>query len=179
MTLSNNLLVLLSRQYFHEISNSILYTHLFSWADMRGLDGTSGFFKKQADGERSHADMVLSYISDRNLELLPNPVELPPVAPKNYRELFLLAQDRERLTTEKIAEIKAQAEAESDMMTCAWLMQPGNLVMEQIEEENIIQTIIDRLDARSNMVPLQNMDAVPADAGGNIIHDIDVWLKSL
>ena len=112
MILSGNILKLLSVQYSHETANSIFYTALQSWADMRGLTGTASFLHKQAEGEREHADKVLAYIHDRNEQLTPEPVTVPPVNPAAFTDLFTLAQARERLTTEMILGIKAQAEAQ-------------------------------------------------------------------
>jgi len=73
-------------------------------------------------------------------------------------------------TTAAIARVYAQAMAESDMMTGAWLAQPGGLILEQVEEENVIQTIIDRIIARAAY------STAGADLNGDVVHDIDVWI---
>ena len=178
MILSANMLALLSAQYGHETANSLFYHALQSWAEMRGLDGTAAFMAKQAAGERSHADAVLGYIHDRNEQLALGPLVVPAASPAHFRDVFDLAQARERETTAMILAIKAQAEAEGDAATCAWLMQPGGLVLEQVEEERVIQSVIDRLNARDGMVALSG-EVVPMAANpGEVVHDIDVWLKA-
>lgn len=180
MILSANLLTLLCRQYAHEVTNSLVYASFQSWADMRGLDGTAAFFASQAKGERDHADMVLKYIHDRSEQLAVMPIDVSgAVAPSSFVGLFLAAQELERGTSDAIAEIRAQAEVERDMMTCAWLVQPSGLVMEQIEEEATIQTILDRITARRGLVPLNGeLEADMAEMPGEIIHDIDCWIKA-
>lgn len=179
MILSANILNLLCRQYAHETANSLFYTALQSWADMRGLDGTASFFHDQANGERAHADMVLDYIHDRNEQLRIDPIDTSAVtAPGTYIGLFVSAQERERATSEAIAEIRGQAQVERDMMTCAWLDGPGGLVLEQLEEEATISSILDRINARSGNVDLVSGDIVQAEMPGNVIHDIDCWLKA-
>jgi ferritin len=130
--------------------------------------------------ELKHAGQVLDYIHDRNEQLTLAGLDIPVVVPASFVDLFMLAQARERLTTDMIAEIDAQAEAEGDMLTCAWLMQPSGLIMEQIEEERTIQTILDRITARRGMVQLDAGDmADMAEMPGNVVHDIDVWIKGL
>jgi len=180
MILSANVLTLLCRQYSHEIANSLFYASLQSWAEMRGLDGTAAYMAAQAKGELAHADKVLRYIHDRNEQLALAPLEIQATAPASFVDLFMLSQARERLTTDMIAAIKAQAEAEGDMLTCAWIVQPSGLAMEQIEEERTIQTILDRITARRGMVPLDASEGVDmAEMPGNVIHDIDCWIKGL
>lgn len=178
MTISSNILAMLTAQYYHEVGNSILYTLLQSWADMRGLDGTAGFFASQAKGERGHAKMVLNYIHDRNEQLGLAPIPDVGALPDTFVGQFDAALARELLTTEMIKAIREQAYIEGDMMTCSWLDQPGGLVLEQVEEESTIQTILDRIIARSGNIPLDAADVTPAELPGNVIHDIDVWLKA-
>jgi ferritin len=180
MILSANVLTLLCRQYSHEIANSLFYASLQSWAEMRGLDGTAAYMAHQAAHEREHADMVLGYIHDRNEQLTIAGLDLPPASPASFVDLFMLAQARERLTTDMIAEICTQADAEGDWLTRAWLMQPAGLAMEQIEEERTIQTILDRIAARRGMVPLDASEGIDmAEMPGNVVHDIDCWIKGL
>ena len=180
MILSANVLTLLCRQYSHEIANSLFYASLQSWAEMRGLDGTAAYMEHQAAHEREHADLVLGYIHDRNEQLTLAGLDLPMESPASFVDLFMLAQARERLTTDMIAEICTQADAEGDMLTRAWLIQPAGLAMEQIEEERTTQTILDRMTARRGMVPLDASDLVDmAEMPGNVIHDIDCWIKGL
>ena len=180
MILSANILALLCRQYSHEIANSLFYASLQSWAEMRGLDGTAGYMAKQGAEELKHAGQVLDYIHDRNEQMTLAGIELPVEYPASFVDLFTLAQTRERLTTDMIAAIKAQADSEGDMLTQAWLVQPSGLVIEQIEEERTIQSILDRISTRRGMVPLDASEGVDmAEMPGNVIHDVDCWIKGL
>lgn len=163
MILSANILTLLSAQYAHEIGNSLFYAMLQSWMEMRGFDGAAAFFKAQSEGERSHADSILAYIDDRNEELSLEPVAVPYAKPASYLDAFMAVQERERETTDKIVGIVEQSKIEHDAATFAWFNREGGLVLEQVEEEAIIQTVLDRLASRGT-------DAAT-------YHDIDVWLK--
>jgi ferritin len=180
MTLSANLLTLLSEQYALEVANSLFYSSLQSWAEMRGLTGTALFFSDQAAGERTHADKVLAYIHDRNEQLQYAAIVHTPLNPPSFCDAFIMAQERERMTTLAIVTIATQADVEKDIATEAWALQPDGLVIEQIEEERTIQTILDRIYARTgNSVPLDAANPIPADTPGAVIHDIDLWIAGL
>lgn len=167
MLLASTISALLSRQYYHEIGNHIFYSILASWADNRGLDGAVAFCKKQAAGELEHALSIAKYITDRNDELAPGAV---PSAekPTDFENLFTAVQARELMTTDFIMELLSVATRDGDAATAAWLNAPGGLVLEQVEEENLIQTILDRIAVRRQ-----------GDESGAWIHDIDEWLKGL
>jgi len=175
--ISANILTLLTAQYAHEISNALSYTLMQSWADMRGLNGTAAFFRKQAADEQAHAAKVLDYIHARSEQLsnVPaiTPIQVAGLVFDTFVGQFDAALALEVDTTAAIARVYAQAMAESDMMTCAWLAQPGGLILEQVEEENVIQTIIDRIIARAAY------STAGADLNGDVVHDIDCWLKGL
>jgi ferritin len=165
MILSANMLAFLTAQYGHETGNSLFYAALWSWAEMRGLDGTAAFFAAQSKDEQEHAEKVLAYIHDRNEQLGAISVDFSPTVPADFAGLFTLAQAREQATTAQIYALKAQAMAENDYATCAWLDAPGGLILEQIEEERVIQNILDRIAIRGTD---------PA-----AVHDIDVWIAGI
>lgn len=179
MVLSSNVLNLLSVQYSAETANAIFYASLQSWAEMRGLDGTAGYFRSQSEGERKHADKILDFIHDRNEQLQPTAVPVPTPAPKTFLDVFLSAQKRERDTTDQIFAIYAQAGLENDLFTCQWLLADSGLIAEQREEERVTQTILDRIKVRAGEVALETTDVVQAPDHGAIINDVDTWLKGL
>lgn len=170
MLLSSNLLALLSAQYAHEISNSVFYSLLASWASMRGLDGTAKLCTNQADGEIGHAKSVIAYIDARNEQIAYAPLLPAPEQPSTFLDVFRLIQERERGTTEAILAIKREADLESDCATSAWLSRPDGLILEQVEEENLVQTILDRLSVRLGQTTGED---------GAAIHDMDVWIGGL
>lgn len=162
--LSASILTMLNAQYNSETANGVAYAMLQSWSEMRGLNGAAAFFRNQSADEFGHASEVLKYIHSRNEQLTSCNVQCATVSPVDYADLFTIAQTIERTTTEQVFAIKAQAEAEGDHATCAWLQQPGGLILEQVEEENTIQTILDRITARGEI------------GYGQAVHDIDCWI---
>ena len=163
MTISSNMLSMLSAQMQHELENKLFYQNLASYAAFNGLDGTCAWMSKQAAGEQEHSDKIKKYIEDRNetAYLTEAEVEAPVIG--NYRDMFVMTQEREWLTTDYLQNISKAALTEGDMMTFG-VMQ--DMIAEQIEEENIVQTVLDRITSRCGS---SIMD-------GCAVHDIDVWL---
>jgi ferritin len=158
--LSAAALSLLQAQYRHETSNSLRYFARASWARFRGFEATADFFQKEAEGERKHAVIVQKWIEDRNEQLTPEPLQYSdPSSFIEYASLFESAIEVERVTTEMLNKIYAQALSDGDFQL---VTQVSELVIEQIEEENLYQTILDRIGSRGN------------DASAN--HDIDLWI---
>lgn len=165
-TIPGTVLALLTKQYYHELANSIRYEMRSAWADYRGLDGTAEFFAKEAEGERGHAAKVLAYIKDRNQALAAGVVDTGENADYlSFNQLFETANEFELLTTAMLEAIHAEAELAGDTLTCQWLYDSDGLLKEQVEEENLYRTILDRIEQRG-------FDQAS-------IHDIDIWLKSL
>jgi len=169
MILSSNVLVLLSQQYAREVSNSLVYDLFSSWAADNGLTGTEKLMKSQADGERGHASKVLAYISDRNAKLIPESIMLT-TPPTGFFDLLTRYQQLERDTTDQIMVLHAGAYQAEDYATCAWLNQPGGLVLEQVEEEALVQTILDRAAIRTGN------DSLTGEDLGESIHDLDIFI---
>lgn len=151
---------LLQTQFRHELSNNLRYLARSSWARFRGLEATADFFNKEAEGEMRHALLVRKWIEDRNETLVPEPFEFEdPSTFATFNSLFSTALEVERETTRMLNAIYAAALAEGDFQL---VTQVSELCAEQIEEENLYQTILDRIAARG--------------ADNASAHDIDVWI---
>jgi len=159
----------LSLQYAHEIANSLKYRYRQSWAEFRGLTGCAKYFAKEADGEVGHANMVARYLFDRNEELklryIPN--DEAPIT--DFVDLFKTSQAVELATTDLIKGLLAMARAEGDFQTEQWLFKPDGLLAIQTEEENEIQTILDRIEQYTIM-------GLEPNGFGEMIHQIDAWI---
>ncbi len=160
--LSTKVLALLNKQYHHELKNHLRYINRASWADRVGLTGTASFFRKQAHGEAEHATQVLDFIEARSMDITPEQISAEPF-PKDLPGIFETAMAIERETTQMLKEISVASFAENDLQTFYWI---ADLVKEQTEEENITQTILDRIKVRGTGDPAAE-------------HDMDVWIGSL
>ncbi len=158
--LSAVLLDMLQEQFRHETSNALRYTSRSSWTRYRGLESTADFFQQEAEGEYAHAAKVRGWIEARNCALVPEPYNYTDSSAfPDYASLFVSSQEIERNTTDRLNAIYAMALTERDYMLVTAV---SELVHEQIEEENLYQTIIDRISTRGQ------------DAAS--VHDIDMWI---
>jgi ferritin len=164
--LSEGMLSALNSLYRHELTNHLHYTQFRAWASFRGLTGAEKWFTAQAAGEAGHAERVLAYLIERNEAPEPAPFAFDaPLQDIAFADIFAAVLELERGTTAAWSACYAAAMAEGDYLTCQWLMEPGGLLAEQREEEQIAQTIVDRIAQRG-----QDTAAV---------HNIDVWLGGL
>lgn len=160
--LSSNIRDLLQEQYRHEMSNHLRYVARSSWARFRGLEGIGSFFDGQAADESAHAASVRKYVEDRNEMVLPAPYVFDEsMSWGSFADLFSSALEIERETTERLYIIYAEAVKAGDFMTSTWIQ---GLISEQVEEENIYTTILDRITSRGNELATA--------------HDIDCWIAS-
>lgn len=150
----------LTEQFKHELSNSLRYLARSSWARYRGLEATADFFNREADGERKHAEAIRDHIEARGERLVIPPYTFDESADfASFEELFRAALVIEQDTTARLSSIYRSALEEGDAML---LIPIWKLIEEQIEEEDLYLTILDRIKTRGN-------DAASA-------HDIDLWI---
>lgn len=171
--LSRQILDLLQAQFKHETANHLRYVARASWARYRGFEGAGDFFEKEADGELAHAKVVREYIEARNEVVRPEGLSFTETSEfGSFDVLFTSALVVEQGTTDKLSEIFQQALTIGDVMTVQWVQ---GLISEQVEEESLYQTIIDRMVQRGGggdqVSALARFKDDPAAA-----HDIDVWL---
>ena len=156
----------LNALFRHELTNQLVYSQFRAWAAYRGLTGSEKWLKGQAEGEAGHAEKVFAYALERNEVLEPAPFAFPNAAPDlGFAGMFAAVLELERGTTAAWSAAYTQAMAEGDFLTAQWIMDPAGMMKEQVEEESIAQTIVDRIAIRGQ------------DAAA--IHDIDVWLGSM
>jgi ferritin len=136
------------------------------YAEMIGLSGIAAFYKGQAEGERAHADRVLAYVNDRNVIIsmagfsFDDPdINIGTDIVKTFESALIV----EQTTTVMLEDMLKTARGERDYLTEQWLLDSSGLLKEQVEEENLYQTILDRINQMRNSLSLA--------------HDLDVWLS--
>jgi len=166
--ISQSMIEALSKQYHHEVANSLRYYQRAIFADVSGLTGIAKFFKSQAEDERGHADKIMAYAIDRNVILTLSGFHFgdPDINPgTSIVTAFETAKQVELETSAMLEDILALARSENDYMTEQWLLDKDGLIREQIEEEALYQTILDRVD---RMI-----------GSASLVHDLDIWIGSL
>jgi ferritin len=163
--LSQAMLERLKEQYAHETCNALRYFQRSTSAEFHGLTGIASFFKKQAEGERGHADIVFKYVNDRNEQLPVSGLSFldPDMgASADPLSMFQTALEVEQRTTGMLYLVLEQARNDRDYLTEQWILDSSGLLKEQVEEENLYQTILDRIKSMGSSLSL--------------LHDLDVWL---
>jgi len=128
--LSTKMLQILNEQVAKEVYASHLYLAMASWAENKGLAGIADWFYAQSEEEREHMMKFIRYVNERG--------DFPGV-----KEAFDAAMDHERMVSGAINDIAALAFDEKDFATHNWIQW---FIEEQREEEDSVQTIIDKLE---------------------------------
>ena len=139
-----------NRQIEREGYSSNLYLAMASWAETSGLSGVAGWMYAQADEERLHMLKFIKYVNERGGKAVIPSLQQPPVEYKSVEDVFKEVLKHEEFVTASINEVVALTLDEKDFNTHNFLQW---FVMEQVEEEASVKTILDkvRLVGKNNM----------------------------
>ena len=149
----------LNNQIKLEAESSQIYLSMASWAEREGFNGTVQFLYKHSDEEREHMLKLIRYVNDRGGEAIIPALPSPKAAYKNVTQLFKTLLDHEEMVTNSINKVVAICLNEKDYTTHNFLQW---YVAEQIEEETLAKTIMDKLKLIGN------------DKGGLYLFDRDI-----
>lgn len=133
----------LNEQLKIEAFSSQYYLAIASWAENKGLNGTAEFFYQQSDEERVHMLRVLKFINERGGTAVIGAIDQPDVTFKSITEVFNSFLHHEQMVTQKVHDIVAICLDEKDHATNNFMQW---FVSEQIEEEALVRTLIDKLN---------------------------------
>lgn len=134
---------LLNEQINKELYSAYLYLDMSNYYNLKNLNGFSNWFKVQAQEERDHALLFMTYLQNNNEEIKLTSINGPD---KNYRDFkapLTAALEHERLVTASIYNIYEEASKQKDFRTQQFL---NWFVTEQGEEEKNTEDLIDRYD---------------------------------
>lgn len=142
--MNNELYQLIRKQINLELYSYYIYLAMANYCDTRlKFPGAAKWLRIQAQEEMSHAHKFNDHLVYRGilptLDSIPNP---PEAFGSTLKEVFLKALEHEHLVTDKIVEITMKARDVEDFRIRTLL---NWFNTEQIEEEDIIQKIIDKL----------------------------------
>ena len=132
----------LNMQIKLEAESSQIYLGMASWAETKGLNGIADFLYGHADEERMHMLKLIRYVNERGGHAF-----IPTLAgPKNeynsVNEVFEVFLEHEVSVSAQIDELVGLAFEERDYSTHNFLQW---YVAEQIEEESLARTVLDKL----------------------------------
>lgn len=157
--LSEKLEKALNDQIRIESESSQVYLSMASWAEVKGLEGISGFMYAQSEEERTHMLKLIKYVNERGGHAKISALEQPKSDFGSFQKMFQELYDHEIFVSKSINELVHVTLEERDYATHNFLQW---YVAEQIEEEALARTILDKINLIGN------------DKGGLYLFDRDV-----
>jgi ferritin len=157
--LKNTIEEALNKQILLEGESSQFYLAMASWAENEGLNGTSGFLYRHSDEERFHMLKLVKFVNERGGRAIIPALPQPPKAFDSLQNVFKLLFEHELRVTSEINNLVDICLSEKDYTTHNFLQW---YVSEQIEEEALARTLLDKLNMIGN------------DKGGLYLFDRDL-----
>jgi len=132
----------LNDQISKEASSSQYYLAMASWAENNGLNGTSKFMYTHSDEERFHMLKLVKFVNERGGKALIPSIAQPPTEFDNLKSVFELLLKHEISVTDSINNLVDICLQEKDYTTHNFVQW---YVSEQLEEEALARTILDKL----------------------------------
>ncbi len=142
-----------------EASSSQAYLAMASWAENEGLSGTAAFLYRHSDEERLHMLKLVRFINERGGRAEVPALPKPGTDFKSITDIFKSLLDHETNVTEEINGVVDLCLQEKDYTTHNFMQW---YVSEQIEEEALARTLIDKLNL------------IGSDKGGLYLFDRDL-----
>ena len=133
----------LNDQIKKEASSSQYYLAMASWAEANGLNGTASFMYTHSDEERFHMLKLVKFVNERGGSAIIPQLEAPPQDFKNLKNVFESLLEHEIMVTESINNLVDLCLEEKDYTTHNFIQW---YVSEQLEEEALARTILDKLN---------------------------------
>ncbi|NNC70818.1 MAG: ferritin [Flavobacteriaceae bacterium] len=149
----------LNGQITVEAESSQVYLAMASWAEIKGLEGVAEFMYAHSDEERMHMLKLIKYVNERGGHAIISALKAPPVSFGSFKEMFENLFEHEIMVSNSINDLVHICLEEKDYSTHNFLQW---YVAEQIEEEALARTILDKINLIGN------------DKGGLYLFDNDV-----
>ncbi|MBY5957229.1 ferritin [Membranicola marinus] len=133
----------LNNQIGMEAYASFLYLSMSVWCDYKGLMGCARFLKRQSAEEHMHMMKLVEYVQEVDgYPSIPS-IAQPPGDFKDIDTLFQEVLGHEKKVTRAINDLVEFSSKEKDHSTYNFLQW---YVEEQREEENLMRTILDKIN---------------------------------
>ncbi|WP_298778589.1 ferritin [uncultured Polaribacter sp.] len=149
----------LNKQVVVEAQSSQVYLSMASWAETQGFEGVAQFMYAQSDEERMHMLKLVKFINERGGHAKVSALTTPPESFGSFKEMFQELLNHEIAVSESINSLVDISLQEKDYATHNFLQW---YVAEQIEEEALARTILDKINL------------IGDDKGGFYLFDNDI-----
>jgi len=154
----------LNGQITIEAESSQVYLAMASWAETQGFEGVAAFMYTHSDEERMHMLKLVKFVNERGGHAKISILKAPPVSFGSFKEMFQNLFDHEVMVSASINELVHISLEQRDYATHNFLQW---YVAEQIEEEALARTILDKINL------------IGDDKGGLYLFDNDVKLLTV
>lgn len=138
---------LLNDQIKYEASASMQYLAMASWADHAGFSGVADFFYAQSEEEKAHMTKLVKFVNERGGKVSVPALEKPLDSFENLNALFEHFLKSEMFVTEQINRVIYECLQHKDYNVHNFMQW---YVTEQLEEESIARTLLDKLNIVGN-----------------------------
>ncbi|MGB0170421.1 MAG: ferritin [Flavobacteriales bacterium] len=132
----------LNDQIAMEARSSHFYLGMATWAETNGLNGTSAFLYRHSDEERQHMLKLIKFVNERGGTAHIPSLDAPTVEFSGLQAVFTTLLEHETKVTASINEVVDLCLSRKDYTTHNFMQW---YVSEQIEEEALARTILDKL----------------------------------
>lgn len=137
----------LNEQINAEMWSAYLYLSMAMHFEAEGRQGIANWYNVQFREEQAHAEILRNYVNSRGGRVILKAIAAVPTSWNGELDAFQATLDHEQKVTQLINNLYALAEAEKDYATRGRL---DWFVNEQVEEEDNVRKIIDRLKLIGN-----------------------------
>ncbi len=149
----------LNNQIKIEAESSQIYLAMACWAEVKGLEGVAGFMYDQSQEERDHMLKLVKFVNERGGHAQISELSAPNVTFNSFKAMFEKLFEHEVFVSSSINELVHISLQEKDYATHNFLQW---YVAEQIEEEAMARTILDKINL------------IGDDKGGLYLFDRDI-----
>lgn len=143
MRISSQMTEAINNQIAYEASAVHAYIAIGSWCERTGYDGSAAFFFEQANEEHRHMLKFIHFLNNSGVEPIIPAIEKPQANFDSLESTFQAGLKSEQTVTGLINNLVEVAENEKDRATYSFLQW---FVSEQIEEETLFETILQKFD---------------------------------
>jgi ferritin len=141
--LSEKMVKTLNEQIAMEGYASFLYLSMAGWFENKSMMGCAAFMYRQSQEEHGHMMRIFHYLLEVDEIPVSPSIKQPPAKFKDVKSVFADTLAHEQKVTKSINDIVELAIKEKDHATYAFLQW---YVTEQREEENLMRTILDKIN---------------------------------
>jgi ferritin len=143
MRISPEIVKAINDQISYEASSAYAYIAMGSWCERIGYDGSAAFFFEQSKEENTHMLKFIHYLNNAGAEAIIPAIDKPQDKFDSLESTFQTGLNNEQTVTKLIYNLVDMTEKEKDRATYSFLQW---FVSEQIEEETLFQTILQKFE---------------------------------